>query len=397
MLENMKIKIIVVVSLILISTIGYSQKIYTLNVSVNQPQSLVVSIGHDTTICPMSEAQLKAVTINGNGGYSYQWSPSSGLTSETAAKTTASPSNNTKYFVTVTDAQHCTAIDTILISLFKPYRDTLGLVTFGDTSNRVVIAWQKTKGKRIEHYEVLREKETTGIYETVGNIAFNDSSYYFDSNPKVLNQSFRYKLRTFDSCGNYVDSKPHRTMVLQTSYNPAVDKGVNLTWNAYEGIDVKSYIIYRSNKKGTLDSITSIPGGDATLLYVDNNNTSIVKYRIGFKLDKAFDPAVLLKADSGPFSVSLSNMAESELVGQNIEQQDNVIIVSPNPTSSSVIISVPNQQAFSVEVFDVLGRIITTKSEESSSIIDCSTFGAGVYFVKIKVGHSVYEKRLVVE
>lgn len=376
--------------------LGYSQKVYNLEVKVSQPQSLSVKVTDDLSICPMAEANLQATASNGSGGYKYAWSPSNGLSSETTAKTTASPSNDTRYIVTVTDAQNCTASDTVKVSVYKPYRDTLGMLTYSDAGDKVIVAWQQTENKRIDKYEILREKETAGIYESVGTVTFGDNSYFYDYNPKVLNQAFRYKLRTYDMCGNYADSKAHRTMVLQTSYNPSVDNGINLTWNAYEGIDVKSYVVYRIGNTGMLDSITSLPGGDATLLYVDNNKNTNIQYRVGFRLNKNFDPKVKLKTDTGPFSQSFSNMSEAGIVSE-ATQEACKIEITPNPATTNIQVSA--LPATKVQATTETGAVLFEGETDINGIrqIDCATWVRGMYFIKTSSSNATHIEKILVK
>ncbi len=57
----------------------------------------------DTTICPGESVQL-AVPPTAPTGFSYQWTPSTGLNNDTLAAPVASPTVTTKYFLTVTSA-----------------------------------------------------------------------------------------------------------------------------------------------------------------------------------------------------------------------------------------------------------------------------------------------------
>ncbi len=67
----------------------------TVTVFVTTPPN--INAGNDTTICPGGTAQLFA-----NGGLSYNWSPSTGLSNPNIANPTASPTTTTTYTVTVT-------------------------------------------------------------------------------------------------------------------------------------------------------------------------------------------------------------------------------------------------------------------------------------------------------
>jgi gliding motility-associated-like protein len=86
-------------------------------VFVNQP--MVADAGLDSTIC---NGQVVVIGGNptvsgGSGTYTYQWSPSTFLSSGTASNPSANPSGNVTYFVTATDGNGCTASDFMTITV----------------------------------------------------------------------------------------------------------------------------------------------------------------------------------------------------------------------------------------------------------------------------------------
>ncbi len=72
----------------------------------------LVTITNDTTICNGTSLQLMAT-----GGSSYQWSPAATLNDPAIPGPIANPSARTKYYVTVTDDQHCSAIDSVTVDV----------------------------------------------------------------------------------------------------------------------------------------------------------------------------------------------------------------------------------------------------------------------------------------
>lgn len=71
-----------------------------------------ISKSKDTTICRHGKAQL-----NVNGGTSYHWSPSTGLSDPAISNPVASPDISTKYFVTVKNGAGCEATDSIVVTV----------------------------------------------------------------------------------------------------------------------------------------------------------------------------------------------------------------------------------------------------------------------------------------
>ena len=66
----------------------------------------------------------------------------------------------------------------------------------------------------------------------------------------------------------------------------------------------------------------------------------------------------------------------------------------PNPTSGIINIS-SNIEGVTFEVRDLLGKLII--SESTGNVIDLSRATAGVYFLTIKNGDKVYNKRIIKE
>ncbi|HVZ96831.1 MAG TPA: LamG-like jellyroll fold domain-containing protein [Chitinophagaceae bacterium] len=73
----------------------------------------VISKTTDQNICINTSVQLFAT-----GGGTYQWSPASSLDKDTIANPVASPKLNTKYYVTVTNAQGCAKTDSVQIGIY---------------------------------------------------------------------------------------------------------------------------------------------------------------------------------------------------------------------------------------------------------------------------------------
>lgn len=87
----------------------------------------VADAGEDVTICQLDSVQLGDVPYQGNGVYSYRWSPSQGLSDTTAQLPMASPAFTTEYYLTVSAAGCESVADTVLVTV-EP-RPTLDITT----------------------------------------------------------------------------------------------------------------------------------------------------------------------------------------------------------------------------------------------------------------------------
>lgn len=95
-----------------VTVTGSSGCTNTASVSVTVNPQAAANAGNDASICNGSSTQLTA-----SGGISYQWSPSSGLSSTSVSNPTANPTSTTTYTVLVTNSQGCTGNDDVTITV----------------------------------------------------------------------------------------------------------------------------------------------------------------------------------------------------------------------------------------------------------------------------------------
>lgn len=79
--------------------------------------AMTVNAGSDTMICAGDTAQLSATVLSGTPPYTYNWSPSTGLSDTTIANPFAFPSSNITYMLMVTDQMNDTASDNISVTV----------------------------------------------------------------------------------------------------------------------------------------------------------------------------------------------------------------------------------------------------------------------------------------
>jgi gliding motility-associated-like protein len=74
--------------------------------------TLPVSASNDTTLCSGQQIQLQA-----SGGTIFNWSPSTGLNDPAIPNPIANATGNITYYVTVTDANHCSNMDSVKLTV----------------------------------------------------------------------------------------------------------------------------------------------------------------------------------------------------------------------------------------------------------------------------------------
>jgi PKD repeat protein len=90
------------------------------------PVLTVTAVADDNILstCPSSVAQLTGTAAGGEelagGGYIWSWAPSAGLSATNISNPVAKPASTTTYTVTVTDANGCTATNTVTVEVRPP-------------------------------------------------------------------------------------------------------------------------------------------------------------------------------------------------------------------------------------------------------------------------------------
>lgn len=89
----------------------------------------VANAGPDESICPGNSVQLQA-----SGGITYAWSPNTGLSDPGISNPIASPSIPITYVVEVTDANGCSASDSVLVDVFTVIAEGSTAICLGDST-----------------------------------------------------------------------------------------------------------------------------------------------------------------------------------------------------------------------------------------------------------------------
>lgn len=104
-------------------------------------QALVADAGLRDTICPGTSLTLggNPTATGGTGPYTFQWTPTTNLSSSTVANPLASPAVPTMYYVQVIDAVGDTVIDSVFVDLYSIWAFNAGPDTSMCINESVVI------------------------------------------------------------------------------------------------------------------------------------------------------------------------------------------------------------------------------------------------------------------
>ncbi|MFQ3579877.1 MAG: T9SS type A sorting domain-containing protein, partial [Bacteroidales bacterium] len=328
----------------------------------------IVNLGNDATVCAKT-----VKTLDAGAGFTYTWS--------TGAKTQTIQVDTTgTYSVSITDANGCKNSDDITFTYLYPHQEEIGVVTYDSLKpNRVIVAWNRTKGKRTAEYEVYRQGNELNSWISIGKVPYNQTSSIAEEGADLDVKTYSYKLVTRDSvCMNSAESKVHRTIHLQNNFNPQTGH-VNLSWNSYKGHSLTSYTIYRYLPSGEVEVLDRIANDAEQLTFTDKSPVAGAKYQIGYTLPEVIRPTQE-KADSGPFSQSVSNLSESSLTSADIINLADVRIY-PNPAQAVLFVSTPTP--VSVTISTVSGVQVLSHQATDITAINIASLPQGIYLLHI--------------
>ena len=280
----------------------YTDKVELVKDESNKP---VLTKDFKNAICGHDVGEITISYEKGNEPVEYSWNDDN-----TDLKRENLPAGT--YTFTITDAYGCTVTDETEIKYesFK-YQPELALVSVSqEQSPYNLIIWQKEASEAIDFYTIYRETERLGEYAKLDDVQYNETSIYVDVTANSLEYPYRYKISATDNCGKQSELSPsHKTIHLQK--NKSIGTENNLSWTAYEGFDFLTYSIFRVTNEG-VEEIKKV--NSSVLTYTDLQPAQgTISYYVGVELPETIDiNDPFMKAESGPFNLAISNIAEVE-------------------------------------------------------------------------------------
>ena len=293
-------------------------------------------------------------------------------------------SQNTNKNVTINKQINSTP-DNIILTVFDDNfnkqtcnlsKEPICFVSVDKASGKNKINWGI--GEAIE-YNVYREKSIAGVYELIGKSNSKTVDYFIDTLSNPLKQSNRYVLTAKYECGVTTPySLPHKTIHLSAS--PNTTGGINLIWDGYSGFDIGTYYIYRGSQPDSMILIDSIQASLNS--YTDlKPQSNLLYYEI--RARKYGNCTANIYYKSGSFLESVSNRVSNSNTGINDIKNSNIKIY-PNPTNNIINIEGLNKnENNTIQIFDVQGKLVFTKTINEKGMIDLSELNKGVYVIKI--------------
>jgi hypothetical protein len=314
-----------------------------------------------------------------NGTASYNWNGPNSFNSTTQD---IQDLESGTYTLTLMDLLDTSVIN-FTVNQIPIYEDLSICYVTGDTmpGNHNRIYFNNPNMYNVQFYQILRESVVQNVYDFIGQVTPLDTSF-LDLVSNNQSQSFSYKVRAIDSCGNFSnESTKHSTMLLQS--NLSASNSVNLNWTAYNGSGYTSYYLYRSVNAGAFELMVTLPASQLSFNDV-TANTAINEYAY-------FVSIVLPSCDfTKSNNIVRSNVKTLADGGLGIAENErlNSVEISPNPSTGIFNLSISEMNELRNRKFEIINTMgqrlmeIELASTQSHVAIDLSNQANGLYLIR---------------
>jgi len=338
------------------------------------------------------------ITVSGDGPYTYEWLPNGETTANLSGLSTGT------YFIKVTDKNACIGSNQAEITQAPPPVNPICLVTVDSLTQMNKIVWEKADTTDVAFYNIYREGSYRGDYQLIGSRNKDESGIFTDSIADPTIHSWRYKLSVVDVCGNESElSEHHKTMHL--TMNLGLDNSVNLIWDEYEGFDVNSYSVFRSDVLVAWQEVASLAGNVSSFTDKDIKEEDLYYY-IEVPLSKA---CIISNYKAATYNYSRSNrktkFKSDHVSAKSISDPGNSeVSIYPNPGTGVFYLSFQKDQSGSVliRIMDVSGKMLSLSEinnplKEAGYIIDLSGYQDGIYQISVISVSGLYHRMIIKE
>lgn len=278
--------------------------------------------------------------------------------------------------------------------------EELFLATVDEETGKTLVTWKKTPGEGTEFYRIY--KGPANNEEALATLLYEDLPVHIDATSDPATKAERYKITAIDTCGNESDYSIAHATILMELHNLA-DTIVKLTWSEYLGFLFDYYYIMKGPDLAGMQVIDSVPVG--TTEYIDSTSTYGDKYRVEVDKGEVYNPGGK-KANSGPFSRSLSNLEDNRQQAPTMigNYKDVDISVYPNPFNDFARVQMNAQvnEMANIKIFNSLGQQIFSRQVDPDHLekgvyLQNLDFGQqyGVFLLQISAAGKVYTEKLV--
>ena len=359
----------------------------TANASYTVSNAAGPSISVDQVIQPVCQGGSGEILVSVTGGalpYSYEWS--NGASSEDLFNAPVG-----SYELVVTDSNGCKGVEYSELFGVNLNAAEICMVTVDTATGANLVVWNKEQNLGISEYEIHKETNSLNVFQLLGTVPFDSLSQFVDTAANSSVHSYRYKLRTIDSCGNYSEFLAyHKTIHLVS--NIGLNNTVNLIWDDYIGFQYLTFYINRYQPTIGWEVLDSVAANIHS--YTDNSFLSLA----GLQYDIEAVPIMPCLAEKAQdHNSTRSNRHTIAPPSPSLIDESTMLNarVQPNPSNGffSIIVEASN---WTYSILDMNGKLIMNESASANKVeVNIEALEAGIYMLQISVeGHSVYKKIL---
>jgi len=343
--------------------------------------------------------------VMANGALTYTWS-----TSATTASISVTPTTTTVYTVTGTDVNGCSNTSQTSVTILTAPTPNICMVTVDSLSQFNIVYWDKTSYANVDSFVVYREVQSApSTYLRIGAQTFATFSQFIDTTRHVgpangdpNTGSYRYKLQTVDTCGNYSALSPYHN----TIYIAHNSSGV-FSWATPYQIEGASspvqnyYLFCDTNNTNFWKPVASVAGNQQQVVDPGySNHSNIANWRVDAT---GFNCNPTLRLANGNNSVDVakvkshSNQNNNRVSGISKIANTNSVNIYPNPATNALNINFASAvNKASVKIYSVIGsEVLSTTASGTNTLIDISNLASGAYMVQITTDNVVETKKIV--
>ncbi len=235
---------------------------------------------------------------------------------------------------------------------------------------------------------IIYRKNALSTWDSIAFVTAAQPDKYIDYGVNPNQQAFTYCIEQIDSCDyHHGKTQAHTTILLQSSLGTGAQ--VNLSWNAYVGIPVSSYYIYRGSSPFLMSLLAQV--SSSTLAYTDLNPLSgNVYYRIS-----TLAPAGCT-TNATHDSLVGSNYKVNTLTGISyLANKSEGFYLYPNPAKDMLTVNA-EFEFNSMNVYNSLGQVVLQKqSKNKQEQLDVNGLSKGIYFIELLTNDKVYIHKFV--
>ena len=279
------------------------------------------------------------------------------------------------------------------------------MVTVDPLTGNNLVVWEKNSIAPVSQYNIYRESKYAGMYDLLTTIPYDQLSIYNDSTADPTSRAYLYKITATDTSGYETDMdlcKTHKTIHLLITANPET-KATQLDWDHYVGFEYGTYEIFRSDTTINFLSIDEMSSSTSTWSDPDPG-TGTKYYRVAALRPEPCYPVGTggKKAESGPYSHSMSNMEDNRLQTGFFEPpiQFENLIIHPNPFNdfTTLTFNNPEGQSYTLFITDLSGKVLRILENITTSgfVLERGELKEGLYFVELR-GTKLYRGKILIE